>query len=1843
VILDAANVTLLGGSRISSDPTQAPQTRSVVLGGDGAAVYVGNVAATPGWSRTGGSIPGSATVGALTIDAGAQIQGRSVLFDASAVQSYDPGMILQATNLDLSAPLVNFGNVPAGATGLNLSQALLQAFSGASDLTLTTLGGIDVYGSASVGQAGAGGAPVLSRLTFVGPGVSGFGAPTDSLSIQAGHVAFDNTAGATLANAGSGGEVLSVSAVAGPGTDGSISIAGTLELGGISQANLNATPAGGAGGLLVFAGASGASAGISMSGPGNLTLEAASVTAARGVNATVNVPGVLVIGSTGSVAARTGELGASLTLSAQRVDMGGTIDLPAGVVTIAAAGPTSADSVTLDAGSRIRVAGETQHFGSTTADASAGSISLSSANGSVTQGAGAVLDLSGAGQQGDAGSLAVSATQGAVALSQQVGDLLAAPGSAARGAAISIDAANVGSLTSIAQVINQAQGDSAAGGLSTDLASARSVSVRARAGNLALDAGTTLHAQQVALEADGGSGATDGAISIGGGLDANGPSGGSISLFARSPIQLAATSDLSATASAPGGAGGSVLISSLAVAAPGTTANAIALASGAQVHVDGGATGPGGTLVLRAPRLGTNDVAIADAGSVVTGTVRDAGAGVSGKIVEAVRVYTATGDVILDPTLPKGNLLTTIQTDTKAYMAAEAAGATTQAAALRGAGYSIRPGVEVDTPGNIYITTKATPTGLPTATKVSVLDLAATGSAGYLWRYGGTTLATSVPGSLTLRAGGSLGVYETVSDGFAVSTTVTNPSTKVVSLNLNPVVASAGDSWSFDFTAGADASSSNPMRVGSAASDLVIGTASTANPVALRTGTGSIELHAARDLLLNNGSGQQSNVVYTAGVGDFGAVDALGNPIAMPPVVASVASTPGRPPVQVTVNVAFTDFGGNLDLGAGRDVLGSAASNATGSIQSVDEWLLRGGYGTSASPLAWWVGFGQFQQGFGALGGGSLDVSAGRDLARVDAVVASNAYNAGGGVVEHNAGALTAQAGGRAVQGLYYDQAGTLNLTATTIADNPVPGGISPFANHVRFALGSAPIRVQSREGATLSLPFLPTFAGASKINTAASVADYRKASFLTIGPDSSFSVRADSGDVVPLSFSGVASTVANSFYDVTTPYLEVVSFGGGVGNSGGFAGSPLSPSILMAPSPYGDLRILADGSIGGVSLAMSLIDPASLSSAAAPIAVNPDIHLYRNLLASWSPTHASDPNTAEVVARTGSISGGTLELAMTSEVAAGTDIGSISLVLQNSNAGGVSTIAAGRDLLLQGGHWDAYISGITASGPGVIQVLAGGKMDLGTDGPGILFNGPSAVVAAGIGRGANGLAALPDYTGAISNFVRYDAFASMGSSASLLDQQVLATLAADDPSLAPLVAILQAGLKDRGSWSSANLAPLSAAQIAMGAIKLATAIQVVNNQAFVASQNAETFAPGYAAFADLFPAVANDAQVIRQFVAQNVFANASDGASLRSQVLQGLPDALAKAIAIGLAAPGTVDQADSAFSQALAAIDPATLASGARQLFANTLTVAGTSRDALQASGRLVGSGSPYARELTALAQAFSSSSVKGLNDLTMDYNQIKEQGPGSIAFFTPQGSVIVGQSSPPTLDPAAQGKTSDMLGIFTYGGGDIIGMARDNIDVYRSRIFTVAGGNIDLWSSLGNLDAGRGPRDIAVAPPPTLTVDANGVAQFNVSATVTGSGIGALTTSPDQPPSNIDLMAPAGYVDAGEAGIRAQSGTVTLGTNLVLNAGNIQAAGGVSGGAVVVAPPPPAPPSTGSSAGDRAVEEAKRSAIEEKTRELLTISARRMRLIGEFIGFEDCPPDSPRADCKPVRDAAK
>ena len=180
-----------------------------------------------------------------------------------------------------------------------------------------------------------------------------------------------------------------------------------------------------------------------------------------------------------------------------------------------------------------------------------------------------------------------------------------------------------------------------------------------------------------------------------------------------------------------------------------------------------------------------------------------------------------------------------------------------------------------------------------------------------------------------------------------------------------------------------------------------------------------------------------------------------------------------------------------------------------------------------------------------------------------------------------------------------------------------------------------------------------------------------------------------------------------------------------------------------------------------------------------------------------------------------------------------------------------------------------------------------------------------------------------------------------------------------------------------------------------------------------------------------------------------------------------------------------------------------------------------------------------------------------------------IKTTEGGSITLLAPGGDITVGRSTDPQKPDQ---------GVLTERGGGISVFAADSVNVGTSRIFTLRGGNELVWSTWGNVAAGSGSKTVFSAPPTRVLIDPqSGDVQNDLAGLATGSGIGVLATLAGVKPGDVDLIAPVGTIDAGDAGIRS-SGNINLSAANVLNAGNIQAGGSTTG-----APPPPAPPNIG------------------------------------------------------------
>jgi hypothetical protein len=288
--------------------------------------------------------------------------------------------------------------------------------------------------------------------------------------------------------------------------------------------------------------------------------------------------------------------------------------------------------------------------------------------------------------------------------------------------------------------------------------------------------------------------------------------------------------------------------------------------------------------------------------------------------------------------------------------------------------------------------------------------------------------------------------------------------------------------------------------------------------------------------------------------------------------------------------------------------------------------------------------------------------------------------------------------------------------------------------------------------------------------------------------------------------------------------------------------------------------------------------------------------------------------------------------------------------------------------------------------------------------------------------------------------------------------------------------------------------------------------------------------------------------------------------------------------------------------------------------------------------AGRLANSvpTSDFARGYAAIDALFPGSRSASANpdpyagDLTMAFSRIYTLQGGNIALLVPGGDVDVGLAVPPV--GIEVNRPPSQLGIVAQGAGDVDIFAASNVLVNSSRIFTLGGGNIAIWSTTGNIDAGRGAKSSVSAPPPAVLVDALGNITLDFSGAVAGSGIRTIITQADQNPGDVDLIAPVGFVNAGDAGI-GSAGNLNIAARFVIGTQNISVGGvatgvpsevsgiGASLAAASSAGNSTANASTGTS--DAARESAEQAAVSTSQTALSWLE-----VFVEGLGEEDCDP---------------
>jgi filamentous hemagglutinin family protein len=227
------------------------------------------------------------------------------------------------------------------------------------------------------------------------------------------------------------------------------------------------------------------------------------------------------------------------------------------------------------------------------------------------------------------------------------------------------------------------------------------------------------------------------------------------------------------------------------------------------------------------------------------------------------------------------------------------------------------------------------------------------------------------------------------------------------------------------------------------------------------------------------------------------------------------------------------------------------------------------------------------------------------------------------------------------------------------------------------------------------------------------------------------------------------------------------------------------------------------------------------------------------------------------------------------------------------------------------------------------------------------------------------------------------------------------------------------------------------------------------------------------------------------------------------------------------------------------------------------------------------------YARGQTAIDTLFPSTGTETTAGVPVGYNGSITAFSGTLDFqsgerVTPvtfdAGIATLFGGNVQVLDPGGQielGTTGSVqpgsgTGIVTDGTGNIDIYALGSVLLGESRIFTTAGGNIQIWSSAGDINAGIGAKTTVSYNPPVLTYDNIGGITDTPTVPTDGAGIATLAPLPGIPAGDIDLTAPLGTIDAGEAGIRV-SGNLNLAAARLANTTNIAVGGKTSGTASV------------------------------------------------------------------------
>jgi hypothetical protein len=813
---------------------------------------------------------------------------------------------------------------------------------------------------------------------------------------------------------------------------------------------------------------------------------------------------------------------------------------------------------------------------------------------------------------------------------------------------------------------------------------------------------------------------------------------------------------------------------------------------------------------------------------------------------------------------------------------------------------------------------------------------------------------------------------------------------------------------------------------------------------------------------------------------------------------------------------------------------------------------------TSAS-TSWWVDFSNFFEGIGALGGGNVTLTAGRDIINVDALIPTNARMPKGNpdaskLVELGGGDLTVHAGRDLSGGVYYVERGVGDLEAgrnitTNSSRSPSRGRLTSVSDPEIFPegtwlpttlfLGKGNFDVSAR-GSVLMGPVANPFLLPQGINNRY----WYKTYFSTYSPDSSVAVSSLGGDVtfresatLPTDISATPllqiwmaqeqlltsassanyqpwlRTIESSMVPFSTvaallpPTVEGTAFSGNINLVG---------NLTLSPSATGNLSLYAAGGINGLQ--------ATGSS---------DTLISGETVTAWSASriNVSDANPA-------SVPGVTTPYALVGVVGRGTTV-------QNNT---LSTLLKSIDSLFAE-------TGSTTGSAAVIQT----KQALHTSGL-LHVNDSEPVRLYAAGGDLTGVTLFsPKSTRIVaSNDISDVSF-------------YLQNLATDD------VSVVAAGrdiIAYNANTSSQVLSRSAGNALNFGQGPQAGDLQINgpgtlevlagrNLDLGSGSNNSDGTGIGLVS-------IGNGRNPYLPFAGADIIAGAGIGSSFSLSnsnldfsnfvgqfVTGGNGARYLSELSAFLGTTGTNSALNSLSASSFTSLPQEEQDRLALTLLYIVLRDAG--RDHTTAGG-------DYSEGFNAIAALFPTSST---GDITTQGRDVRTRSGGNISMFAPGGGL--------TLQTANISGALAPPGIITESGGSISILTNTNVDLGISRIFTLRGGDITIWSSTGNIAAGSSSKTVQSAPPTRVLIDPqSGDVKTDLAGLATGGGIGVLATVAGVAPGNVDLIAPVGTIDAGDAGIRA-TGNLNIAATAVLNASNISVGGSSAGTPAVAAPSAP------------------------------------------------------------------